>query len=114
MITLYGIKNCDTVKKAQKWLKENEHEYQFHDFRSQGLSEEKVQFWLSKLAWDELLNKRSTSYRQLSEQDKQTLSADTVARYLLDNPTLVKRPLLECGDEVLIGFKATDYQQKIK
>jgi len=111
MTKLYGIKNCDTVKKAQKWLATNNHQYEFIDFRQDGLSKDKVESWLQQVDWTLVLNKRSTSYRQLDDATKESLSAETVADVLLDNPTLIKRPVLEYNGQVHIGFKDTEYQK---
>ncbi|NTS76034.1 ArsC family reductase [Catenovulum sp. SM1970] len=112
MTTLYGIKNCDSVKKAKKWLEQNDLDYQFHDFRAQGITIEKINAWLTQVQWDVLLNKRGTSYRQLDAEVKENLNADNVAELLLNNPTLIKRPVLEYADKVSVGFKADEYQVK--
>ncbi len=113
MTKIYGIKNCDTVKKARTWLETNSVDFEFHDFRTDGLSEDKVKSWLEHIEWDKLLNKRSTSYRQLEDQVKETLNADTVVSVLVEQPTLIKRPVLETEDTVMVGFKADDYQKAL-
>ena len=110
MITLYGIKNCDTVKKAQKWLSQNNIEFKFHDFRQDGLDQTKIENWLTKLDWEQVLNKRSTSYRQLSEEIKANLSAENVAAVLIENPTLIKRPLVETEADTFVGFNDKQWQ----
>jgi len=107
---LYGIKNCDSVKKARQWLATNEVVYQFHDFRIDGLSMEQVQSFIGKASWEALLNKRSTSWRQLADEQKTDLSAEKVAGLLLDNPTLIKRPVLVTDEQFFIGFNAETYQ----
>ena len=111
MTTLYGIKNCDTVKKARRWLEENSIDYQFHDFRSDGLDEKTLQGWIDTLGWEKLLNKRSTSWRNLSEKSKTSLGADTIVQLFLDQPTLIKRPVLDQNGQLYTGFKETEYQQ---
>jgi len=108
--TLYGIPNCDTVKKAQKWLAQQNIDYSFHDYRKDGLDEELVQFFLSHLSWSELLNKRSTSYRALTDEQKAGLNEVTAVALFIEFPTLIKRPLLIDGDNALLGFKAESYQ----
>lgn len=108
-MTLYGIKNCDTVKKARKWLEANAHQIAFHDFRDQGLSADALQAWVDKVGWETLLNKRSTSFRALEESDKTDLNAQKATALMLANPTLIKRPVLEVGDKVLVGFKDAEY-----
>ena len=114
MTTLYGIKNCDTVKKARKWLEANNIAYQFHDFRADGLSADKVEDWISKCDFSVLVNKRGTTYRQLTDEVKATLAPDNATQMLVESPTLLKRPILELGTDVVIGFKEQDYQQRFK
>ena len=108
--TLYGISNCDTVRKAQKWLLKNNISYTFHDYRKDGLDEALIKFFLTKLTWTELINKRSTSYRQLSEQQKASLNEKTMPPLLIATPTLIKRPLLIHNTNCLLGFKIDSYK----
>ena len=110
MITLYGIKNCDTVKKARIWLETHKVDYRFHDFRSDGLSETKVKSWLKTLGIETLVNKRSTTWKELDDATKATFTESTAASIILTNPTLIKRPLLETTAATRVGFNATDYQ----
>jgi len=107
---LYGIPNCDTVKKAQKWLLQNNISYAFHDYRNDGLDEGLITSFLDKLSWTDLLNKRSSSYRQLSEQQKASLNAQTVIDLFIAFPTLIKRPLLIHNCNYQLGFKIEDYK----
>lgn len=112
MTTLvYGINNCDTIKKARRWLDENQVDYQFHDYRADGLDEALLQHLMARCDWQQMLNKRSTSYRALSDEQKQQLSEQTVVPLFLETPTLIKRPLLLHGDCCHLGFKAEAYQQ---
>lgn len=111
MITLYGIKNCDTVKKARRWLDDNQISYHFHDFRTDGLTETQIQHWLQSIPLDTLLNKRSTSWRQLTEQQKSLTERDALIALMLEIPTLIKRPVLAKPQHVLVGFSADTYQQ---
>ncbi|WP_018273997.1 Spx/MgsR family RNA polymerase-binding regulatory protein [Teredinibacter turnerae] len=109
MTTLYGIKNCDTVKKARKWLEGNSIAYTFHDFREHGLTEQQVNEWLKVLAPEVLINKRSTTWKQMSESDKAKVDAGDIAAIAAANPTLIKRPVLATGDSLQVGFKDSDY-----
>mgnify|MGYP001212173067 CR=1 FL=1 len=111
MTTLYGIKNCDTVKKARKWLDENNINYSFHDFRSDGITETQVADWLQELSADNLINKRSTTWKQLSDTERDRAFGDQAAQLLCAHPTLIKRPLLDTGKQRYVGFKAEQYQQ---
>jgi arsenate reductase len=110
VITLYGIKNCDTVKKARKWLEAKGTDYRFHDFREDGLSADAVQAWLDELGWEQLLNKRSTSWKQLSLEARENMSSETARDAILQQPTLIKRPLLDTGQQRFTGFSAASYQ----
>lgn len=109
MTTVYGIPNCDTVKKALKWLDENKISYQFHDFRKDGLDNTLLSSFTSKLAWDALLNKRSTSYRNLSDEIKNNLNEQTATTAMLAEPTLIKRPVVVSNGQVSVGFNADNF-----
>ncbi|MFV1982526.1 MAG: Spx/MgsR family RNA polymerase-binding regulatory protein [Thiohalomonadales bacterium] len=111
MIKLYGINNCDSVKKAQRWLNNNQQKYQFHDFRVNGLDSAKISSWLTQIDKMELLNKRSTTWRQLSDKDKSDLSTSNIKKLLLNNCTLIKRPVLEVNKKIYIGFSDTRYRE---
>lgn len=110
MTTVYGIKNCDTVKKARTWLDTHKVGYQFHDFRSDGLSETQVKGWLTVLGLDTLINKRSTTWKALDGATKENLNEQTAVALLVANPTLIKRPLLETAQTTRVGFNAAEYQ----
>lgn len=107
--TLYGIPNCDSVKKAQKWLQKNNLPYTFHDYRKDGLDEKLIESFLEHLPWSDLVNKRSSSFRQLSTQQKESLSAETVIELFIEYPTLIKRPLLVHNSQYQLGFKIDTY-----
>jgi Spx/MgsR family transcriptional regulator len=109
MITLYGIKNCDTVKKARKWLDSRGIEYRFHDFREEGVNEDMVAAWIDELGWQNLLNRRSTSWKALDEQDRLNMNDKTALKAVLSQPTLIKRPLLDTGKQRYTGFSAASY-----
>ena len=111
MVTLYGIKNCDTVKKARRWLEQAGIDYQFHDFRSDGLETHQVQNWVDALGWENILNKRSTTWRKLPEETKNSLGENNLVSLLLEQPTLIKRPVLDKQGQIHLGFQETNYQQ---
>ena len=110
-VTLYGIPNCDTIKKARKWLEQNGIEYTFHDYRKDGLTSE----WLiqaeSHLGWEAMLNKRGTTFRQLDDAQKSDLTKDSALPLLLEHPAMIKRPILASGDDFFIGFKPAQYEE---
>lgn len=110
MTILYGISNCDTIKKAQRWLKNNNITYTFHDYRKDGLDEALLHQFLKDITWTDLLNKRSTSYRNLSAEQKESLNEETIIALFIELPTLIKRPLLINDQNFLLGFKAENYQ----
>jgi arsenate reductase len=108
MYILYGIKNCDTVKKARKWLDENNITYRFHDFRADGLTSEQLTHFAAHVDWNKLLNRSSTSWRQLSAEQQADLTQDKALKLMLEMPTLIKRPVLDTGGRIIIGFTARD------
>lgn len=111
MLTMYGIKNCDTVKKARRWLEDNQVEYSFHDLRVDGVNNAQVKRWLEALGWESVINTRSTTWRQLADKDKAGLTNSTAVVLIAANPTLVKRPLLDTGKSFILGFKPEEYQR---
>ncbi len=110
MITLYGIKNCDTVRKATKWLEANNITHQLYDFKKQPLTAELLTQFVSQSDWSLLLNKRSTTFRNLPDEIKDNLTDEVIFAAVLEQPTLLKRPLLPLNDELNLGFKADQYQ----
>lgn len=106
---IYGIKNCDTVKKARRWLTDNKLEYQFHDFRQDGLDKATVEAWLTSVDWETLLNKRGTTWRKLDDPRKEQLDETSAVALMLENPTLIKRPVLVTEQGCTVGFKEADY-----
>ena len=111
MLKLYGIKNCDTVKKARHWLEDHEVDYQFHDFRQDGLDKKQLVSWLDKLGWETVVNKRSTTWRNLSDKDKELSTNAQAAKLLIANPTLIKRPVVHKDNVILVGFKETEFEK---
>ncbi len=110
MTTLYGIKNCDTVRKARKWLESEDIDYTFHDFRADGLDKKNLSAWVKSVGWEILLNKRSTSWKQLPDKDKETVDEGKAITLMLANPTLIKRPVLTHRKKVYVGFKLAEYE----
>lgn len=110
MITLYGISNCDTIKKARAWLGNNGIEYIFHDYRKQGLERDQLEAWSDELGWESLLNRRGSTWRQLPESIRATINRDQAISLMLEHPAMIKRPLLDLGQSRKLGFKDTDYQ----
>ncbi len=115
-VVLYGIspKTCDTVRKAKKWLETENIHFNFVDFREDGLTEELLQFWSSALSWEMIFNKRSTSFRNLTDAEKTDISEAKAIKLMLEYPTLIKRPILVVDDQVHTGFKADQYQEIFK
>lgn len=109
VITLYGIKNCDTVKKARKWLDQHKIDYQFHDFREDGLDENAVANWIDELGWQNLLNRRSQTWKTLDVQTRERMDDKSARKAVLSHPTLIKRPLLDTGQQRYAGFSAANY-----
>lgn len=110
MFTLYGIKTCGTVRKARAWLEQHQIEYQFHDFRIDGLTAEQVQGFLHYVSWQELINRQSSSWRQLNAEQRTALDSEQGLALLLTVPTVIKRPLLLADKHLLVGFSTARYQ----
>ena len=110
MVILYGIKNCDSVKKARVWLTENNVQFKFHDFRSDGLTESIIDNWLKKTEWELLLNRRGLTWRNLDASVKETINPSNIIDVLLEHPTLIKRPVLNYEKIVTIGFNSDIYE----
>lgn len=108
-LTLYGISNCDTVKKARRWLDQRQIPYQFHDFRKDGLSQAHVNAWFAQLTVDELLNKRSRTWRDLPESEKHLGDIHQAVALCCKYPTLLKRPVLVSGRRIVVGFDPENY-----
>jgi len=110
MITLYGIPNCDTVRKARKWLEAEGIDYQFHDFKKQGITEEALRDWTAQAGLDTVLNRRGTTWRKLPEADRENLDEEKAIALLLEHNSMIKRPVLqEAKGSVHIGFKPEMY-----
>ena len=110
MTTLYGIRNCDTIRKARRWLDEHGVEYRFHDLRTDGLDEKTLQAWEKRLGWERLLNRRGTTWRRLPEAEREGIDRTRALQIMLDNPAIIKRPLLAVGRQLHLGFSADTYR----
>jgi len=109
VITVYGISNCDTVRKARRWLEAHAIEYRFHDLREDGVDEDEVARWIDELGLDAVLNRRSTSWRALPADTRDALDPASAAAVIAGHPTLVRRPLLDTGTSLHTGFREADY-----
>ena len=113
-ITIYGIKNCDTMKKARAWLDQHGVKYVFHDYKTAGIERAKLEGWAKKAGWDVLLNKAGTTFRKLPEADKEGLNEKKAIALMLDQPSMIKRPVLDLGGgKLLVGFKPELYAQAL-
>ena len=109
-ITLYGIPNCDTVKKARVWMEGAGQAYAFHDYKKAGIDEARLRGWARRVGWEKLLNRAGTTFRKLPEADKADLDADKAVALMLAQPSMIKRPVLEAGDTLLVGFKEDEWK----
>lgn len=107
--TLYGIPNCDTMKKARRWLDEHGVAYRFHDYKKQGLDEAQVRQWVAELGWETLLNRRGMMWRKLDEQTRTDIDEAGAVRLMLEIPSIIKRPVLDLGERRVVGFDPTGY-----
>ncbi|MDX5375549.1 MAG: ArsC family reductase [Gammaproteobacteria bacterium] len=109
MTILYGIKNCDTVKKARKWLDAHGVDYRFHDVRADGLDEVRLRGWVSELGWEALVNRRGTTWRQLPADVRESIDEAAAIALMLEHPALIKRPVLDLGERRVVGFSDQAY-----
>ena len=114
MTTIYGIKNCDTMKKARAWLDKKGVAYDFHDYKAQGVERAKLQQWSHAVGWEKLLNRAGTTFRKLPEADKVGLTEAKAIALMLAQPSMIKRPVLEVGGETIAGFKPETYDSAFK
>jgi arsenate reductase len=114
-ITVYGIKNCDTMKKARAWLDKRGVEYAFHDYKTDGVERERLEGWSRKVGWETLLNRAGTTFRKLPDKDKNGLDAKKAVALMLAQPSMIKRPVLDLGGgKLLVGFKSDAYADSVK
>jgi arsenate reductase len=113
--TIYGIKNCDTMKKARDWLGANGVAYAFHDYKAVGIDQAHLQAWAAKVGWEVLLNRAGTTFKALPEDKKQGLDQTRAIALMIDQPSMIKRPVLDLGDgRLLVGFKPEAYYEAFR
>jgi arsenate reductase (glutaredoxin) len=110
MTTIYGIKNCDTMKKARTWLDGHKLAYQFHDYKAQGIDKPTLEGWVKKVGWEVLLNRAGTTFKKLPDADKQGLTEKKAIALMLAQPSMIKRPVLDAKGRLTVGFKPDDYK----
>ena len=113
-ITLYGIKNCDTMKKARSWLDAHEVQYTFHDYKAAGIDPAVLAHWCSEVGWETLLNRAGTTFRKLPENQKQNMNERKAMTLMAAQPSMIKRPVLEYGKRLLVGFTPEVYEQVVR
>lgn len=106
---LYGIRNCDTVKKARKWLDEQSIPYEFHDFKKDGIDEARLKQWEEAIGWETLLNRRGTTWRKLSDDVRDNINAQSAHSIMLENTSIIKRPVVEHKGSIFVGFNANEW-----
>lgn len=112
-ITIYGIKNCDTMKKARAWLDAHRVAYQFHDYKAAGIERAVLEGWAKQVGWETLLNRAGTTFRKLPEQQKEALDEKKAIALMLAQPAMIKRPVLDIGGRLTVGFKPEIYAQAL-
>ena len=110
-VTVYGIKNCDTMKKARAWLEAHKVAYEFHDYKAQGIDRARLEKWVQALGWETILNRAGTTFRKLPDQDKGGLTEKKAMALMLAQPSMIKRPVTEKGVKLLAGFKPEIYEK---
>ena len=110
---LYGIRNCDTVRKARAWLDARGATYDFHDYKAVGIDPARLDGWIGEFGWERMLNRAGTTFRKLPEIEKQGLDGKKAAALMLAQPSMIKRPLLDLGDRRLLGFDAAEWAEAL-
>jgi len=108
---IYGIKNCDTMKKAMRWLDEQSIGFEFHDYKKMGADAQMLEEWCNKADWQVLLNKAGTTFRKLPDEDKQSIDQAKAIALMSENPSMIKRPVLELNGKIYVGFKPDNYTE---
>jgi Spx/MgsR family transcriptional regulator len=109
--TIYGIKNCDTMKKARAWLDAHKIAYQFHDYKTAGIERGVLDGWARDIGWETLLNRAGTTFRKLPDKDKEALTEKKAVALMMAQPSMIKRPVLDIGGRLLVGFKPELYEK---
>lgn len=113
-ITIYGIKNCDTMKKARVWLDGHGVAYSFHDYKAEGIDKARLQRWAKEVGWETLLNRAGTTFRKLDDAAKEGLNESKAIALMLEQPSMIKRPVLDLGGKLVVGFKQEIYAKDVK
>jgi len=113
-VTIYGIKNCDTMKKARSWLDDHGIAYEFHDYKTAGIDRARLEGWVKELGWETVLNRAGTTFRKLPDAARETIDAEKAVALMLEQPSMIKRPVLDLGTRRLTGFKPDLYQAALK
>lgn len=109
-VVIYGIPNCDTMKKARKWLDGQGVEYEFHDYKKRGIDADRLRAWVAELGWEALLNRRGMMWRKLPEETRAGMDEENAIRVMLETPSIIRRPVLDTGDARLVGFSEAKYR----
>ena len=112
-VTIYGIKNCDTMKKARAWLDSHGVAYHFHDYKTEGIAKDRLTRWGDDMGWETLLNRAGTTFRKLPDSDKEGLNEKKAIALMLAQPAMIKRPVLDLGGKLLAGFKPEIYEKQV-
>lgn len=111
-ITIYGIKNCDTMKKARTWLDEHSVAYAFHDYKAEGIDKASLERWVGDVGWETLLNRAGTTFRKLPDAQRENVTVRKAIALMLEQPSMIKRPVLDVGGKLLVGFKPEAYAKQ--
>jgi len=112
-ITIYGIKNCDTMKKARTWLDKHGVKYAFHDYKTEGIDKPRLEAWAKAVGWETLLNKAGTTFKKLPDKDKDGIAEKKAIALMLAQPSMIKRPVLDIGGKLTVGFKPEIYEKVV-
>ncbi len=110
-VVIYGIKNCDTMKKARSWLEGHGVSYEFHDYKTAGIDDDRLKAWAGEVGWGKLLNRAGTTFRKLPDTEKVDMTEEKALRLMQEQPSLIKRPVLDMGNRRLVGFKPDIYAE---
>jgi len=113
MLTLYGIPNCNSMKKARSWLDEQQLEYRFHDYKKAGIDQTTLESWIQQLGWEPLVNRRGTTWRKLPEEQREAINERLALQLMQENPSLIKRPVLQTDKQLLVGFDVDQWMQAL-
>ena len=113
-VTVYGIKNCDTMKKARAWLDSHGVAYVFHDYKVTGIDHATLEAWTEKVSWETLLNRSGTTFRKLPDADKQNITEKKALALMIEQPSMIKRPVVDVGGQILVGFAPASYASAFK